>query len=121
MAKLTYAQLVAKKDLIIVSGTQYGITAEQLNDLFLDICDSVVFFDASGNSLIIDDVDADEYKVGGVKVVGVQQPAVELMEKATTAITDAAAKTAIEELQGGVNGLITALYNHGLIETPTNV
>ena len=118
MAVLTYAQLVAKKDLIIVSGTQYGITAEQLNDLFLDICDSVVFFDSSGNSLIIDDVDADEYKVGGVKVVGSQGAAIPGCVSPTTTISDAVAKTAINELRERVYDLINALTAHGLIAAP---
>ena len=118
MAKLTYAQLVAKKDLIIVSGTQYGITAEQLNDLFLDICDSVVFFDSSGSSLVIDDVDADQYKVGGVKVVGAQGASIPGCVSPTTTISDTVAKTAINELQKNVDDLINALTAHGLIAAP---
>ena len=115
MAVLTYAQLVAKKDQIIVSGTQYGITAEQVNDLFQDICDSVLFPDSGGKSLLVDDVDADQYKVSGTKVIGAQVAAIQECIKPTASITDLAAQAAINELQGVVGSLIAALQDHGLI------
>lgn len=115
MAKLTYAQLVAKKDLIIVSGTQYGITAEQVNDLFQDICDSVLFPDSGGKSLLVDDVDADQYKVSGTKVIGAQVAAIQGCIESTITIADSAAKAAIIELQEVVGNLISALQDHGLI------
>lgn len=115
MAILTYAQLVAKKNLIIVSGTQYGITAEQVNDLFQDICDSVIFPDSDGKSLLVDDVDADQYKVAGTKVIGAQVSAIQGCVESTVSIQDSAAKTTIIELQKVVGNLITALQDHGLI------
>lgn len=115
MAILTYAQLVAKKNLIIVSGTQYGITAEQVNDLFQDICDSVIFPDSDGKSLLVDDVDADQYKVAGTKVIGAQVGAIQQCVESTVGITDTAAKATIIELQEVVGNLISALQDHGLI------
>jgi len=115
MAVLTYAQLVAKKNLIIVSGTQYGITAEQVNDLFQDICDSVIFPDSYGKSLLVDDVDAGQYKVAGTRVIGAQVEAIKQCAESTISITDPAAKAAIIELQAVVGHLITALQDHGLI------
>ena len=115
MAILTYAQLVAKKNLIIVSGTQYGITAEQVNDLFQDICDSVLFPDSDGKSLLVYDVDADQYKVAGTKVIGAQVAAIQECVESTVSIQDSAAKTTIIELQKVVGNLISALQDHGLI------
>ena len=115
MAVLTDAQLVAKKNLIIVSGTQYGITAEQVNDLFQDICDSVLSPDSDGKSLLVDDVDASQYKVAGTRVIGAQLPAIQECVETNETITDPAAKAAIIELQEVVGNLISALQDHGLI------
>jgi len=117
MAVLTYAQLVAKKNLIIVSGTQYGITAEQVNDLFQDICDSVIFPDSYGKSLLVDDVDAGQYMVAGTRVIGAQVGPIQQCLESTVGIADSAIKAAIDELQEVVGNLISALQDHGLIES----
>ena len=62
------------------------------------------------------DVTPDGYKVDGVKVVGQQLPGINNMGTVySTLAVDIVLQAALEELAGGIDGILNVLREHGLI------
>jgi len=118
MAVKTREQLIADIEALFIQNGAFGITPGSVKDRLRDIIDSYLMGQDSAMDLSVGSVDVtpDGYKVDGVKVVGQQLPGINNMGTVySTLAVDIVLQAALEELAGGIDGILNVLREHGLI------
>jgi len=124
MAEKTRTEIKTAITTYITANGAFGITPEVLHDILTDIADSFLQEDDTSKDLEANSVDVGTsgYGVSGVKVIGEQEDAIDdavISHASGESYDQTLINGYLDDLGEKINEVITALRNHGLIETAT--